>query len=130
MKWEDNKENYNGRGSSLIINHWDLGEMIALFHRKYIDINKPVQLTPAEELVYMALLNLEKDYRSKANYYTRREWQDRYKDKNEQLTQQLLEVTEERTVLSEKIKEAQITSGLFIQSCREKLNIFGGKGDA
>ena len=131
MKWENNEENYHGRGgSSLVINEWDLQDMLNLFRNKHKDINTPVKLTAAEELVYLALSNLEKDYRHKVNYYERREWQDRYKDETETLTQQLLEVTEERDTLSEKIKEAQITSGLFIQSVRDKWNSFGGKGDA
>lgn len=130
MKWENNEENYHGRGSQLVINEWDLQDILSLFQHKCTKEGKPIRLTAAEELAYLALNNLEMDYRKKANYYTRREYQDRYKEESQQLAQQLLEITEERNTLSEKIKEAQITSGLFIQNVRDKLNIFGGKGDA
>ena len=121
MKWEDNEENYNGRGSQLIWNQWELEGFIRDFQNKVDENGKKIALTMAEELVLHSLWNLQEDYRRKANYYKRRDRQERYKDESRQLSNQLLEVTAERDTLREKVKEASIASGLFIQSVREKL---------
>lgn len=69
----------------------------------------------------MALQNLQMSYRRKGNYYDRRERQEQCYEESRQLAEQLAEVVEERDTLQEKIKEAQIASGLFIKSVREKL---------
>ena len=120
MQWEDNEENYNGRGSQLKWCDWELNNLIHSMESKVV-AGKRYPLTPAEELVLHSLYNLQQDYRRKANYCKRRDRQERYKEESQQLSTQLLEVTKERDTLREKVKEASIASGLFIQSVREKL---------
>lgn len=83
---------------------------------------KDIKLTTEEELLLLAVESLMKSYSKtdtrltvKANHSTER-------TNRIQAELQLKKVTEERDTLSEKIKEAQITSGLFIQSVRDKFN--------
>lgn len=73
----------------------------------------------------MALENLNDSYRRKDNYNNRKKHQNKDKHRCEELEKTLLEVTEERDTLREKIKEAQIASGLFIQSVRKKFGLGG-----
>ncbi|AGG57920.1 hypothetical protein VPBG_00148 [Vibrio phage helene 12B3] len=121
MQWEDNEENYNGRGSQLVWSRWELEGFIQNFQSKLDEDGKKIPLTMAEELVLHSLWNLQEDYRRKENYTRCKEREGRYKEESQQLSNQLLEVTEERDSLREKVKEASIASGLFIQSVREKL---------
>lgn len=83
---------------------------------------KDIKLTTEEELLLLAVESLMKSYSKtdtrltvKANHSTER-------TNRIQAELQLKKVTEERDTLSEKIKEDQITSGLFIQSVRDKFN--------
>ena len=125
MKWKYH-EDYRWGSDKLRLCEWELDSLIYNLKRKNLEIGGKKcksQLTPEEELLIMALENLRDSYRRKDNYNSRKERQNKAKHRCEELEKTLLEVTEERDTLRDKIKEAQIASGLFIQSVRKKLGL-------
>ncbi len=127
MQWKYH-EDYRWGSDKLRLCKWELDSLIWKLNNKSIKIDGKeckARLTPEEELLLMALENLNDSYRRKDNYTSRKERQNKHKHRCEELEKTLLEVTEERDTLREKIKEAQVASGLFIQSVRKKLGLGG-----
>ncbi|UZV41309.1 hypothetical protein vBVpaMR16F_243 [Vibrio phage vB_VpaM_R16F] len=123
MKWVNNEDNYHGSTTRLKLDIWDLRDLISTLNNKSLGDVKDQRLSKPEKLLLQAAINLEDDYRRNENYYERKEWQDRYKIKAEQLESKLAAVTEEKNELEDKIKEAQVQSGLFIKYVKDKLKI-------
>lgn len=125
MSWILNEE-ARWQSDRLRVNMWDLHELRQTLTDKslrYDGKDYSGKLKPEEELLLHAVNNLINSYDRKDHYVRERNRKDKEEDINRQLSQQLLDVTEERDSLLEKIKEAQIQSGLFIKYVKEKLNL-------
>ncbi len=85
--------------------------------------NRSSYLRSSEKALLAAIVNVKEDYRRNRLYFASEAQYDEVLSQNTQLVARLLEVTEERDTLKSKIKEAQIASGLFIQSVRTKLGL-------
>lgn len=125
MSWIFNEE-ARWQSDRLRVSIWDLHELRQTLSNKslrYDGKDYSGNLKPEEELLLHAVNNLINAYDRKDHYVRERNRKDKEEDINRQLSQQLLDVTEERDSLLEKIKEAQVQSGLFIKYVKEKLKL-------
>lgn len=115
--WETQQYPKNGKDFTRI-EKWTLRELIrdmeSKSHRK---------MTSSERVLMEALYNVEESYRKTDLHFKTRERSNQYLEESSQLSSQLLDVTNERDSLLDKMKEASIASGLFIKSVREKLRL-------
>lgn len=98
------------------IDRWLLDDLVRSMESK-----SHRKMTSSERVLMEALYNVQESYRKTDFYFRKEELARTCKEESQQLTEQLIQVTDERDSLLGKMKEASIASGLFIKSVRDKL---------